>query len=317
MSDEQLDKMLTEYFAREPKVAFSIFRRFERSSGGAARRVFIAIPAVCAAFALICSSTFVYRRFSEGLVFGVDPDSVGTIGSNDDYNDAMCVTSTAEEKNSFILRAFADTVADDEVESALDYDLIVKDRNKPDKLDYGKIWYAEDMTYWYDAESGENLGMFPAEQSGIADSDTIVEPAPFYYVTVLRMYAYGDNIDYVTVECNGKLSYNDTSEGPVTLYPKTHGQRTFAEIRWLGPKELLFDGEDIGESKDTAKPERDDLIALREKRRALFENITADGYNEYFGDTVTVTAFFSDGTSSVGHIYISFDDDGNYIIDYD
>ncbi len=252
------------------------------------------------------------------------------------------VTSTAPERttdnnNQFVIKAFAADATQEEIRKFSEIDdaeAAAHDLQKRGELYYGKIWYAEDMEFHFsDDEKHENLGLFPtretrvekgypSEDENAAAGAYIAEPAPYYYVTGLQLAVKGDGIDHFSIESekDAKISCFVISgdDGPGDrIDPANVPYDDHLKIYWNGIPKLIVDGEDIGDARDTASPTMEEVIELREKRRAFFEDINAEKYNEYFGDTLTFTVYYTDGSVSTSHIFITFDDEGSYIIDYD
>ena len=243
------------------------------------------------------------------------------------------------DTGTFFLQAFAQDVTQADVQKAMEAaqgvptSVHVQDLNRynqDNRPDYGKIWYDENMAYQYSIDDeSKPIGMFPIEQCENLPDNVIAEPAPFIYITGVFFSISGDNIDHAVFESekDAKLIWTNSGDDsryfdpdPDKRYPKqleiTDISADKVAMIQYGARKIMYNGEDLGDVKDVPNISRQELIELREKRRAIFENITADGYNEYFGDTVTVTITYDDGSTSVSYINISFDDDGNYIISY-
>ena len=342
LTDEKLDELLEVYFSLEPDHVFSVRKEKQKRSEGFMNKTLLRTAAACACAAVILGGgAFAYTRISSDNTPKAEPSPTESTTSSDSAADDLSSVKaeTMADTGTFFLQAFAQDVTQADVQKAMEAaqgvptSVHVQDLNRynqDNRPDYGKIWYDENMAYQYSIDDeSKPIGMFPIEQCENLPDNVIAEPAPFIYITGVFFSISGDNIDHAVFESekDAKLIWTNSGDDsryfdpdPDKRYPKqleiTDISADKVAMIQYGARKIMYNGEDLGDVKDVPNISRQELIELREKRRAIFENITADGYNEYFGDTVTVTITYDDGSTSVSYINISFDDDGNYIISY-
>lgn len=347
LTDERLDKMLDEYFSREPEVEFSArLAREERRPVNVThlKRSLAIAAAVFWSFTVVIVGIDRYRYYHEGMFGAVVVESGDDDGSQQGSSDELFVTSTAPDsqpdesetlasKNPLFLLAYGDKMTEADMQKMKDEAVVgARDLNnlRQERLDYGKIWYAEDMAYRYSVDDESKPIDFVPAETCTEEKDIINETLGCIYLTNIRLCVNGENISRLSFESEkdakivcavpgGDFATNvDTGEKQPSdsyLDPTDVEYQEYLRITYIGLKELIYDGENI--INDEPFPSREEVKHLTEKRREFFKDMDAAKYNKYFGDTVTVTATYTDGSQSISHIYITFDDEGNYLIDYD
>ena len=335
LTDERLDKMLEQYFSREPEQFFSVHTENEKRSGEYMKKKLTVAAAVFASFAVAFTGIYAYGRMhNENLMYGVDTSAVSGNGGSSD-SDVGYTSSTEPDteqmqsetmaaRSSLFLRAYGQDVTEADIQKDKE-EVGAKDLNnlRQERPDYGKIWYAEDMAYRYSADDeSKPIDMVPVE--GLTEEEGVIaEPIGFIYVTNIRLYVHGENIDHLSftsdkdsrIVCYVPGERDLSDPGSAFLDPTNAPYSEYLHINYTGIQSLMYDGVEL--LNEDPYPSRQEVIDITQKRREAFKDMTAEKYNEYFGDTVTVTVTYTDGSQSVSHIYISFDDDGNYLIDYD
>ena len=355
LTDERLDKMLDDYFAREPDVMFTAQLAEEKRSVKNMKSLKFKLTTGAAVLASICLTISITRAVlmhSYGM-YGVDEGAaMGVITEGDGEEDnttstappfvtstaPASVTSTAEEglaQSSYLfMQAYAQDMTEADMQKMKDEAVVgARDLNnlRQERLDYGKIWYDEKMAYRFSADDeSKAIDLLPVDQCTDEDTGIIVEPIGFIYYTNIRLCVNGENVSHLSFKSDkdakivctvpgGDYSINaDTGEKePADSYldPTDVDYQEYLRVTYVGLNELIYDGENI--NNDEPFPSRETVKHLTEKRRELFKDMDAQKFNEYFGDTITVTATYTDGSESTSHIYITFDDEGNYLIDYD
>ena len=196
----------------------------------------------------------------------------------------------------------------------------------------GETRFGEDGILIDDAdEYGTN---FPEEGEKIT---TITQKT--LYFRGMSINVSGDNISSIDLSCqDGKFTVVDTeamakyknsgNDGDVDKYFKkdkeikgiqykdgSGNDDNAIDISWL-PSDDRFNAEIMKtEGMDEIDyTHMDDVVKVSEATDKLLQS--AEDYNSYFGDTLTVTVHYKDGTSESADIEVSYDDNGGFLVSY-
>jgi hypothetical protein len=151
----------------------------------------------------------------------------------------------------------------------------------------------------YDADGRELVGRSSGAQSG---RRTVVMPSP------ICLSLTGDNVKNYTVSCTSNgFVYAQSGEG---LKNKKLSFKSYGKINWIPSCERFTAalGGDLGKIPSTLTADR----RAGEKIESLLK--TAADYTRYFGDTITITAECSDGSTERVRAVITLDKNGRYYI---
>ena len=291
-TDDMIDKMLGEYFRVEPKNAFEVNVKGTQRSD-----IFMT-----KSFALKTAAVFaVAAALGVGVFF-----AIGNIGESETE-----VSSTRGSGNSFVLRACADERVDDP-----DDNMQVGINEYLERLEYGGVYYSEEDIYYLDDEEGSSLSGDELEEylksgeSSWNGYDVIKKKDTSFDCYCIKPEIDGENIISYKVDCEN--GYVFVSNRPDLGYPCT------CDIPYNKSYNLVWQPsfEKIG--KEVFSEIEGGIVTIDtvDRRIEAAENAlqTAEDYTYYFGDTITVTALFEDGTTQTEKIIITLDGNGNYLI---
>ena len=304
-TDETIDKMLNNYFSRKPSVTFSAdFEKEKRSVFDMKANFIFRAAAVCACFAVLGVGIF---SAVHGQKVNNSPEQIADNGD-----------SESSECNAFVLTAYA---ADIDTQGNWNTSMKSFPRREKGIGEFGGVYYSEENIYFLDDNPDDNekssliseaLDRYLASgESKWNGYDVIKKRDTSFEFYGINLNIDGENILTYDVECES---------GEVFCYSDANYDETI---------NLPFDGEHFVEwMADIEKIEKEVFLEIEggmvtagtvDRRVEAAEKAlqTAEDYTYYFGDTLTVTAHFKDGTAQRKHIYITLDSEGNYIINYD
>lgn len=323
-TDEQLDTMLEQYISREPKKVFSIRTAESKRSDDSMKKIVYKAVAVSAAAAVIMAGVFAAGHFRS---MPGEPEKL--------------------PENSLFIKAYAENVTTEQIFETPDYvksGLYIEKQYIDQSFLYN--FFENDYTFGltYPDEKALSDGRSPECQYPTLPQDDIV-----YRI-------YGDNIVSVNVESEKKceINYSDCSlmntpeyfddvakwfhldnyekstitgfmiltnapeDCPGYVYGKCDGDIPYNDyvlLHWKTPEYTLYD-KDYAIREKLSNTASDRIDKAREYFKDMFDNMTSEEVTEMFGDTLTITAKYADGSERSMKMRISINSDYQYVIDY-
>ncbi len=156
------------------------------------------------------------------------------------------------------------------------------------------------------------------------------------YFRGMNINVSGDNISSIDLSCqDGKFTVvdmeamakykNSGNDGDIDKYFKSskeikgiqykEGGDNAIDISWL-PSDDRFNAEIMKTEglEEIDYTHMDDVLKVSEATDKLLQS--AEDYNSYFGDALTITVHYNDGTSESANIEVSYDDNGGFLVNY-
>lgn len=284
ISDEQLDKMLTNYCNRKPQYTF----RLKKEAKAMKKRSVIRYATACLGVALlVCAAIFVPNLTS------ADKQEGSSATDNNSYTPAgFFVTAYAAETDETDL---SEGVKIDGVDTVIETDnpnFDYDSRGLIQNLSFGRVGLEI---------SGENIESF----------DVSTDNGRLMWVNEDIMEEYKkDNKPIPDDKIADYYKQGQSLSG--IAFDNDNPQRSMVDWVPSGEKrnEALSKATGIENVENPSSEEELETISAKEKE--LIQ--TSEDVTEYFGGTVSVTVHYKDGASESCKIKISFDKNGYYIV---
>ena len=247
----------------------------------------------------------------------------------------MCVTSTAEEstaepKNRLFIRAYSEEASFSELNETADF----ARKENSDDVQLIESRFGDDH-FWENI----GIGISPADENAVAQGRAVEGKSyPCLPKFGIQFKVTGDNIDTLSFESerNCMLYYDDYSYLNDPNYTWEEKERIAVEqdnkdnpyygedvdytefhtVHWYMPAYFLYDEEYI--FPDQYNLLREEAIEkARNKMREDLEAWTPEEMTELFGDTVTITVRYKDGSTQSKKMKIYFTDKHNFTVEYE
>lgn len=143
--------------------------------------------------------------------------------------------------------------------------------------------------------------------------NVIVQEDPELTQGCIIIDVQGKNIDHYSVTAgNGNIFSNDLVLFDPENIPYDEFKSHNSILEWCSSAQIYFQEIRNGKTtydKVTVKDCQERMEAVKEKLQ------TADDYTGMFGDTITITAYYKDGSSETKTAVITLDENGNYYLD--
>lgn len=143
--------------------------------------------------------------------------------------------------------------------------------------------------------------------------NVIVQEDPELTQGCIIIDVQGKNIDHYSVTAgNGDIFSNDIILYDLENIPYDEFKSHNSILEWCSSAQIYFQEIRNGKTtydKVTVKDCQERMEAVKEKLQ------TADDYTGMFGDTITITAYYKDGSSETKTAVITLDENGNYYLD--
>lgn len=327
-TDEQLDLMLDSYFDRRPRHAFALRAEAEKRSDRYMKNMWLKAAAVCASAAVMA-----------GAVFTVVQHSAATAK----------LEPTAE--NTLFLKAYAEDVSQGELGETPDY---IKTGEMPEtELIWGSF---HDDNFWENYYFGLSLPEEEAVRDGRAVEGSryptlsrAIIPFRIYgdnIVSVSVTSEKGNSVMYSDCSLSNTPEYRDSvmdylhlrdgerslvkgfylygrnyADCPGVYYSDCTGElplNEYVTFEWEIPEYIMYESSyaitEFSWENFPLDAERIDNIQAEVK--AFLTDMTAEEMSDIFGDTLSVTAKYTDGSEKEMQMKLTIDEDHNYVVEY-